>query len=275
MVIAASALPVELREALDAGIVVTVAVFFLLALLVKFLIRASTSDDDWFNGRAIAETVKSAAWRYMTRVPPFNNADADDQLTAELAALLNASAGLRHAVDGLPPDAQQITPSMRAAHDLDFDGRRSLYVKRRLIEQAHWYRRRSAQHHRSATRWFWAAIVCQVLAVVSALLALAAVAAHQPPDVEAPFIRAMALLASLAIAVTAWTQLSRDDELARSYAMSLQELLLIAGAAERARTEEVLAAVVRDGEGAIGRENGGWVAKRTERRESIEFGQGD
>jgi hypothetical protein len=211
----------------------------------------------------------------MMRVPPFDGVDAEDELTDELASLLNASAGLRQVVERLPPDAQQISPSMQAVHELDLDGRRSIYVKRRLMEQAHWYRARSAQHRRSATRWFWAAIGFQVLAVVSALLALGAVAARQPSDVEALFLRAMSLLASLAIAVTAWTQLSRDDELGRSYATSLQELLLIAGAADRARTDEALAAVVRDGEGAIGRETGAWVAKRTERREPIEFGQGD
>ena len=230
---------------------IVAALFFLLALMIKFLTRSSSYDDDWFNGRAIAETVKSTAWRYMMRVPPFAGDDADDELTSELAALLNDSAGLRHAVRNLPGDAHQLTASMHTVHDLDFDGRRRVYVNRRLLEQAHWYRQRSAKHSRSAGRWFWVAIVCQVLAVLSALLALAAVAAHQGSDVITPVTRAMSLLASLAIAVTAWTQLSRDDELARSYAVSLQELLLIAGAAERAKTEEVFAAVVRDGEGAI------------------------
>src|SRR6185437_152798 len=57
------------REALDGGVVIVAALFFLLALMVKFLTRSSSYDDDWFNGRAIAETVKSTTWRYMMRVP--------------------------------------------------------------------------------------------------------------------------------------------------------------------------------------------------------------
>ena len=83
------------------------------------------------------------------------------------------------------------------------------------------------------------------------------------------------LAASAAIAVTAWTQLNRDDELAKAYGVSLQELLLIAGAAGRATNDEAFAPVVRDGEQAIGRENSVWVARRSERYESPEFGHVD
>ena len=218
------------------------ALLFLLALLIKFLNRSSSYDDDWFNGRAIAETVKTLSWRYMMRVPPLDGPDADDQFSAELATLVDASAGLRQAVDSLPSRPQQISEAMRTVRERELDGRRDFYVHRRLLEQARWYRRRSAEHHRRATRWFWTAIVCQVLAVVFALMAVGAVVAGQTADFEAPFVRAMSLLASFAIAVTAWTQLGHDDELSRAYAVSLQELLLIAGAAERAKTDVAFAA---------------------------------
>ena len=77
------------------------------------------------------------------------------------------------------------------------------------------------------------------------------------------------------LAVTAWTQLGHDDELSRAYAVALQELLLIAGAAERATTDGALAAVVRDGEEAIGRENRVWVAKRAERFKAPDLGAAD
>ena len=275
VVVAFGFVPTAMRQGIDAVMVAIVALLFLLALLIKFLNRSSSYDDDWFNGRAIAETVKTLSWRYMMRVPPLDGPDADDEFSAELATLVDASAGLRQAVDSLPSRPQQISEAMRTVRERELDGRRDFYVHRRLLEQARWYRRRSAEHHRRANRWFWTAIVCQVLAVVFALLAVGAVVAGQTADFEAPFVRAMSLLASFAIAVTAWTQLGHDDELSRAYAVSLQELLLIAGAAERAKTDVAFAAVVRDGEEAIGRENRGWVAKRAERFKAPDLGTAD
>ena len=267
------------RDTVEGTVVIVAAAVFLLALLFKLLERSSSYDDDWFHGRAIAETVKSLSWRYMTRVPPFDGRDADEQMTTELSSLLDSAAGIRQAVDRLPAQAQQISPSMREVHGRSFADRRDFYIERRLLDQARWYRARSSQHRRAATRWFWFSIAFQIFAIVFALLALAAVALARdlanPRDAEAAMLKVMTLLASAAIAVTAWTQLNRDDELAKAYGVSLQELLLIAGAASRATSEEAFAPVVRDGEQAIGRENSVWVAKRSERYESPEFGHMD
>ena len=266
------------RDFVDKVVVIVAAAVFLLALLFKLLERSSSYDDDWFHGRAVAETVKSLAWRYMMRVPPFEGRDADEHMTAELATMLGSAAGIRQAVDRLPAQAEQISASMREVRGRAYADRRDFYIERRLLDQARWYRQRSGKHRRAATRWFWISVVFQVFAIVAALLALVAVAQatdSSPRDVETMLLKAMTLAASAAIAVTAWTQLNRDDELAKAYGVSLQELLLIAGAAGRATNDEAFAPVVRDGEQAIGRENSVWVAKRSERYESPEFGHVD
>jgi TRPM family ion channel/conflict system pore-forming effector with SLATT domain len=266
------------RNFIDKGVVIVAAAVFLLALLFKLLERSSSYDDDWFHGRAIAETVKSLSWRYMMRVPPFDGRDAEEQMTTELATMLDSAAGIRQAVDQLPAQAEQISPSMREVRERAYGDRRDFYIERRLLEQARWYRQRSARHRRAATRWFWMSVIFQVFAIVAALLALVAVAeagSSSPRDLETMFLKGMTLAASAAIAVTAWTQLNRDDELAKAYGVSLQELLLIAGAAGRATSDETFTPVVRDGEQAIGRENSVWVAKRSERYESPEFGHLD
>jgi hypothetical protein len=69
-------------------------------------------------------------------------------------------------------------------------------------------------------------------------------------------------LLALAAAFTAWTQLGRNDELSKSYALANQELLNIKALANTVETEQELAKVVRDGEGAISREHTMWIAKR-------------
>ena len=74
----------------------------------------------------------------------------------------------------------------------------------------------------------------------------------------------MALLGAVAVAMTAWSQLNRFDELARAYGSALQELLLISAMAEGISSEEQLAETVQDAEEAVGREHRLWVARRTQ-----------
>jgi hypothetical protein len=69
-------------------------------------------------------------------------------------------------------------------------------------------------------------------------------------------------LLALAAAFTAWTQLERNDELRQSYALANQELLSIKALAGTVDTEEGLAKLVSNGEGAISREHTMWIAKR-------------
>jgi hypothetical protein len=100
---------------------------------------------------------------------------------------------------------------------------------------------------------FWAALVAQFVA-----LALAVWRVAYP-------IAALSLvgpLLALAAAFTACTQLGRNDELRQSYALANQELLSIKALAGTVRTEQELAKIVSDGEGAISREHTMWIAKR-------------
>lgn len=247
--------------------VLAMAGAFLGAFVVKFIGHSASYDDDWFTGRAVAETTKSIAWRYMMRVPPYEGDDGDRHFTLDLAALVRRAGQIRQAIDRLPARPQQISATMRHVRSLDLPGRRDVYVARRLLEQADWYGRRGTGHRRLASRWFWVSVFFQLAAAGIALLAL--------QSVDSTLLRLMSLFASAAIAITAWTQLNRDDELAKTYASALQELLLVAETAEPVETEEALAAVVAEGEEAIGRENKVWVAKRSERNESPEFGHAD
>jgi len=47
---------------------------FLAAFVLRFVGHSASYDDDWFTGRAVAESAKSDAWRYMMRVPPYDAA---------------------------------------------------------------------------------------------------------------------------------------------------------------------------------------------------------
>jgi hypothetical protein len=248
----------EQLQRISAGLVTALA--FLAALVLKLINRSSGYDLDWYNGRALAETVKSLSWRYMARAAPYRDDGADRRFRTDLALLLRRRPSFRQAIDRLPARAQQISAQMRAQRGLDLVGRRDAYVRWRILEQAEWYREKGASFGRWAARWYWLSVLSQLAGAALAILTLQTITLPQAPDL----LRFIALFGAIALAMTAWSQLNRYDELARSYAVALQELLLIAAAGETVGAEEELDELVQEAEEATGREHRLWVAKRRE-----------
>jgi hypothetical protein len=240
----------NLRIAAAAG----AAIVFLPGVLSGPFQRRLRDSQNWFEGRAIAETVKSLSWRYMMHIPPFDedNADADREFA-------DAIGDMRH--EGLAKPftttvitaASQITDRMREIRTLDFATRRALYAKERLHDQVDWYRRK-ADFNRQRSRFWW-----RISASSQAAAILSAIGVVLSTN---PWVNVVGIFGALAAAATAWTQLSRHDELVKSYSVAAQELATIENLANQASTEADLIEAVRNGEGAISREHTLWVAKR-------------
>jgi hypothetical protein len=229
---------------------------FLLALIARLVVGARHDDHAWFDGRALAETVKSEAWRYVMRVPPFaDDATADRTFVRHLRSAMRARLSLRAVVE---PDAadSQITPWMRASRRLAVAERRDLYLRMRLHDQARWYQRSARRDQRAARRWSGLAIGAEAAAIIVAVLS----ATSEPISRLGIF----GLCGSLAAAFTAINQLGRHAESARAYGLAYHELLTIASLADTVDSEDELATIVQDGEGAISREHTMWMAKRAE-----------
>jgi hypothetical protein len=190
----------------------------------------------------------------MMRLEPFDeDATSDQKFIEELDTTREARSGLQFRVGAMGEDAEQIIPRMREVRQMPVEERRDLYVKERLEDQAKWYGKKSEDNRRLASRLFWAALVAQFIALALAVWRVAY-----------PFagLSLVGPLLALAAAFTAWTQLGRNDELKQSYALANQELLGIKALATSVESEQQLAKVVSDGEGAISREHTMWIAKR-------------
>jgi len=234
----------------------TIATICLLgSMAMKFVNRSSDSLERWFDGRAVAETVKTQTWRYMMRVAPYqSDATADRLFADDLIVAMRARPNLRQSLTDVPSDARQITPTMSAVRELPFHHRRQLYLDQRLANQSGWYHRKSVANLANARRWFWLSLVGQAVAAIIAFSSI-----FEP---QLPLSSLVGFFAALATAATAWTQLGRHDELSRSYALAYQELIAIRTLAEKVTSQAALQQIVNDGEGAISREHTMWVAKR-------------
>lgn len=232
------------------------AVSFIAAAVLKVVGRDRGYDRQWFDGRAVAEAARSATWRYMMRVPPFDDDDtADPTLTGALRAALEARPGLLGALSAGPADTRQISPAMREARARSVARRLATYRSARIGDQIAWYRRKGQVHRRRSTQFFWLALAAQLAAIAAAGVVIA--------DPTLARFNVMGLLAAIATAATAISQLHRNDELSRTYGLALQELSLIDGVAESVETQAQLTAIVADAESAISREHTLWVAKGT------------
>jgi uncharacterized membrane protein HdeD (DUF308 family) len=230
------------------------AMSFVAAAVLKVVSRERGYDRQWFDGRAVAEAVRSATWRYMMRVPPFDDdATADAAVTAALRRALEARPGLLGALATGPGETRQISPEMRAARGRTVKERLAAYRVARIGDQIAWYRRKGRSHRRRSTQFFWLSLAAQLAAIGAAGLAAA--------DPSTARFNVLGLLAAIAMAATAVSQLNRNDELSRTYGLALQELSLIDGLAEGVQTEAELATIVTDVESAISREHTLWLAK--------------
>lgn len=240
----------------ERAVALAAAIAFGGALLVRIVTRIRGDDHVWFDGRAVAETVKSQTWTYMMRVPPFDDdANADRTFIDRLTAAARARPGIAQ-VPASVEHPSQITPTMRERRRRPLDARLRAYMTDRLEASIRWYGRSAARHGRKARIWSLAALLAEAAAVVAALVAVFSESVGQ--------LGLLGFFGAIAAAFTAWNQLGRHAEVARAYGLAHQELLNIAALGEGVATEPGLAALVQDGEAAISREHSMWVARRAD-----------
>ena len=223
------------------------------ALLVRFANRSTQPNREWWDGRAVAETVKSATWRYVARVGPFSGGDADKAFIDQLTDILDESRRQRAELQTTDDDAPQITETMQRLRALGANERRAVYLSDRVQDQIRWYSSRAKTHRQRASQWFWVGAAAQLVALAWAIARAA----------EPMALNFVAFFSSVAAGGTAIAQVGRHDELARSYSYAAQELNLFKSLLERAKDDVAFAHLVEQTELAISREHTLWVAKRT------------
>jgi hypothetical protein len=224
------------------------------ALLLETATRLFRLERNWYESRSVAESAKTATWRYIMHVDPFAGPDADDRLLQVLAEAAETPTHFAHKLDAPLDAAHQIKPAMRRLRTLPFDRRKAAYLEERMLDQASWYARKSRRNQRSAVLWFWIGIAARVAALLFAIF-----------TIFLPFkgVRFVEFFAAVAAVATAWGELGRHEELSKSYGNAAHELEELTGLVERAPDEAELVQRVVDAEGAMSREYTLWMVKRT------------
>lgn len=240
------------------------ATLLLFALLVRFYRVFSKPEKMWYEARAVAESVKSIAWRYAVGGEPFEIAQSDAALRAivddrfkhiltDLSKYKATESALRQ---------EQVTPRMTAIRALGLDQRKRVYRVGRVENQQDWYTKKAAFNQ---SRAWWAhriLILVEVLAVFAALAPIVLAALHFFP------LNPQSLMANIAGGGVAWMAAKRYEDLNASYSVTAKELEKVASDCEQPQDEPSWALFVENAEGAMSREHQLWRATRVEERSS-------
>jgi hypothetical protein len=230
------------------------ALMLLISLALTIFLAAHKPQQFWYAARALAESTKTVAWRYMMRAEPFQGRDseANDQLAKTLFKILEANKHVSSQATQILT-TQQSTSKMQEIRALDIEERRKIYETHRVINQLHWYISKAQQNKNLASIFFCLLIAANSLAIFFALLRISYPSIEVwPTDV---FVAASG-------ALMAWLQTKRFQELAASYTLTYHEIGTMRLGLSHIDEETSLSKFVGDAENAFSREHTQWQARR-------------
>ncbi|MCB1494284.1 MAG: DUF4231 domain-containing protein [Bauldia sp.] len=234
---------------------VAYAVIFVVAIGFLSYRTIRKPEQAWGLTRAIAEQVKSYAWRYAMRAEPFEDNDkARASFRDYLRTTMTGQHDLGAHVAGGRPGTEAITAEMDEIRAGDLVTRRDYYRDNRLGDQVDWYAHKAAGNRRAGLAWVTACIIVLLIGFVVALLKIVY---HHELDRIA--IEPLIIIAS---SILGWMQANKYNQLAASYTIAAYETGLMLGQLEETDTEEAFARLVDDAETTFARENHQWAAKQ-------------
>jgi hypothetical protein len=227
------------------------AIAFGLAILFRLYLTAVRPERQWYDGRAVSESVKTLAWRYAVGGEPFSiSATGSVELFSQrIRDVLGLFADLTFGASDVSP---QVTETMELLRARDIATRRRAYELHRIVDQQSWYGTKATYNRTRATRWAYVVLAAEGLGLTCAILRAA----------DLIEVDLLGLIAAFSIAAAAWLQVKQHDSLARAYSVASQELGNIRSEVQFQTTETGWARWVDEAEEAISREHTPWRASR-------------
>lgn len=231
------------------------AAVLVIGFIILWMTRARQDDKIWFDGRAVAESVKCATWKFMMRAQPFtDDSKAERLFISNLKEIREARPHLgRHLAAANVGEGATITEFMKEMRGSFTVERQGFYRDERIRDQKAWYATKAKSNADSGLTWFWIMAFLQIAIVVLAIVQAA----------SAGFgINPIPIVMTSVAAIAAWSQMKRHSELSQSYALAAQELEEIEAIAGSQMSEEEFSQLVEQSEDSISREHTLWCARR-------------
>ena len=229
---------------------------FALSLVATGWLLWQRPERDWYDARAGAESVKTLAWQFAVGGGEFPLDGDETKIRARFIARVRevlTDLGSLGTVEAASED--QLPLGLVGLRASPLQVRQGAYRSGRIQEQRSWYTAKAAWNSRRRVAW-------AIVAVVAQTLGLAAGLGRAFFGLDIDFL---GLAASLVAAVTAWTRTKDYAELAEAYAVTAQEIGLLAAEDVDPEDESKWAEFVETAERAFSREHTLWRARRGQR----------
>ena len=244
---------ITVLESHNIALAIFQALILLGALGCAIYLSAIRPERQWYGGRAIAESIKTITWRYLSRSEPFSLGDnADIDLFRRRLKLITEQNREIAKQFSTHLSGLQITEEMARVRQLPTQGRISYYREGRIEDQLHWYSGK-AKYNRTKVKVFFGLLISTiVLAIVCSISKIGyPTATIWPTDV----------FVIIAASLLSWIQAKRFQELSASYALTAHEISFVREQSRMSMTDEEFSVFVGDAENAFSREHTQWIAR--------------
>ena len=231
---------------------ILISVCFLMVLLVEALEILLQPNQNWYSGRALAESAKTLAWRFAVCGAPF---DKD-------LSLSEAKELLRERIDEVSKEASDkiiidsdhpiVTEAMVKLRQSSFEERKKAYTSQRLESQYVWYTNKAKWNQKRATYW-------KIILITGEFLATGIAGSQYIGLIP---INIAGLLSTIVGCASTWIAVKEFSNLASAYSITASELAILKSKVEDITDPDKWAIEVDDAEEAISREHTLWLASR-------------
>lgn len=237
-------------------IVISILKAFLVVVLVistilTLILRHRNLEQDWYKARAVAESTKTLAWKFMTQSEPYRSEESERRYLEDLKQVLAEAGNGSYIHSGTVKEA--ISENMGKVRSMAYPQRLKTYLKDRLLDQQQWYSQKAATNNSLGNQWYWIIIILQILAIIAAILPLLF------PSLR---IVLVSVFTTSAASAYAWLQLKQYKSVGQAYSFTANELNIIGHLSNEVKDDQQLSDFVINAENAISREHTTWVAKR-------------
>lgn len=227
-----------------------------LSTLLNLYVFVFKPEKSWYEGRAIAESVKTLTWKFITGTKPFvlslSLEISQNLFNESLKKIIGQKKDFFILIGKKYPNENMISDEMIKMRLSDFETRKNIYLSSRVQDQINWYSKNALKNSKYKTTAFVLMIAFQLIGITFFIFELN--------------FKSNLSYTSLAITLTsvllAWLQLKRYQELSESYAITAMELKFIKDKSKFINGDEELDKYVDDTENAISREHTLWLARR-------------
>lgn len=230
---------------------------FVFNLILIGAIKLFTFSKNWYDARAVAESIKTLSWKYMIGGEPYPTSleqeDVDKKFIFVLQNILKETPDILALNKRTHGSEDNITPKMKQIRNLNLEERKEIYIQSRIEEQRKWYSTKAELN----TNMSWC--IFGIVAVIIIIICIIFWMFLKTPDI---IITATQISTTAISSLIAWLQLKQYEQLSQSYTIAAYDLALIKESYQNVKTEEDFAKFVDDSENAISREHTLWLARK-------------